>query len=98
MQAYSRTILKKGVKHMRKTPTDFAETRAQPPLSEAALLAQHLAQRGRCGARLKLTDAAIDTMVRRFLATHGTATQCPAAYALPSRQYHLDRDAGHDGR
>lgn len=83
---------------MRKTPTDFAATGAQPPLSEAALLSQHLTQRDRCGARLKLTNAAIETMVRSFLAAHGSATQCPAAYALPSCQYHLDRDAGHDGR
>jgi hypothetical protein len=83
---------------MRKTPTDFAASRAHPPLSEAALLSQHLTQRDRCGARLKLTDAAIETMVRGFLAAHGSATKCPAAYALPSRQYHLERDEDHDGR
>jgi hypothetical protein len=83
---------------MRKTPNDFAAAGAQPPLSEAALLSQHLAQRDRCGARLKLTDAAIEKMVRGFLAAHGSATMCPAAYAIPSCQYHIDRDAGHDGR
>lgn len=88
----------KGVKYMRKTPRDFAATDAQPPQSEAALHSQHVAQRNRCGARLKLTDAAIEEMVRGFLATHGSATKCPAAYAIPSGQYHLDRGPGHDGR
>jgi hypothetical protein len=83
---------------MRNTPNDFAATGAQPLLSEAALYGQHIAQRERCGARLKLTNAAIDTMVRRFLADHGSATKCPAAYAIPSRQYHLDWGVGHDRR
>lgn len=83
---------------MRKTPNDFAATGTRAPLSEEALHSQHLAQRDRCGARLRLTDAAIETMVRGFLAAHGSATKCPPAYAIPSYQYHLDRDAGHDGR
>jgi hypothetical protein len=88
----------KGVTHMHKMPNDFAATGAQPPLSEAALHSQHVAQRNRCEARLGLTNAAIEEMVRGFLAAHGSATKCPAAYALPSGQYHLDRGAGHDGR
>ena len=54
-----------------------------------ALHLRHFVHRQRCEARLKLSPADIENMVAGFLASHGSATACPTAYALPSRQYRL---------
>jgi hypothetical protein len=79
---------------MRKHQDEFAVS--QKPthlLSQAALEAQHVALRSRCEARLGLTNKAIEQMVGDYLASHGSATICPVAYATASRQYHLGRHA-----
>jgi hypothetical protein len=58
-------------------------------LPEHELYMQHLAQRQRGQTRLKLSAADIDKMVAQFVASHGSVTVCPPAYACTSRQYHL---------
>jgi hypothetical protein len=78
---------------MRKKLEEFAICRKPTQLSAAALEAEHRMLRDRCEARLGLTDAAIEKMVRDYLACRGSATLCPAAYATTSRQYHLGQDA-----
>ena len=76
---------------MRKKLDDFAVSRKPTHLSPAALEAQHMVLRNRCEARLGLTNAAIEKLVSDYLASHGSATLCPVAYATTSRQYHLGR-------
>ena len=76
---------------MHTTFDDGDTSRDQTRLSEEALQAQHLKQRYRCEARLGLSAAEIEKMVAEFLASHGSVTKCPTAYAMPSRQYRLRR-------
>ncbi len=56
---------------------------------EHELYLQHLAQRQRGQMRLKLTAADIDKMVAQFVASHGSVTVCPPAYACTSRPSNL---------
>jgi hypothetical protein len=76
---------------MRKKLDEFAASQKPAHLTVAVLEAHHRMQRDRCEARLGLSKAAIETMVREYLTSHRSATICPAAYATTSRQYHLGR-------
>ncbi len=78
---------------MPKKLDEFTVSLKPTHLSRSALETQHMALRNRCEARLGLTNAAIEKMVNAYLASHGSATICPAAYATVSRQYHLGRHA-----
>ena len=74
------------------TTFDDASTSRDPTrMSEESLQAQHVKQRYRCESRLGLSSAEIEKLVADFLASHGTATMCPTAYAMASRQYRLPR-------
>jgi hypothetical protein len=76
------------------TTFDDANTSRDPSrLSDESLQAQHVRQRCRCEARLGLSSAEIEKMVADFVASHGSVTRCPTAYAMPSRQYRLTRHA-----
>jgi hypothetical protein len=74
---------------MRTTSDDISSSFDPTRLSDEALQAQHVMLRDRCEARLRLSSAEIEKMVKDFLTSHGSATMCPTAYAMPSQQYRL---------
>jgi hypothetical protein len=74
---------------MRKKLGNPGSSADQPDLMETDLQTRHVAQRERCGARLGMTEDAIERMVNEFAKSHGGVTLCPPAYAATSRQYNL---------
>jgi hypothetical protein len=76
---------------MRTTEEDLFASFDPGQVSAEALHLRHFAHRQRCEARLKLSPADIEKMVAGFLSSHGSVTACPTAYALPSRQYRLQK-------
>jgi hypothetical protein len=74
---------------MRTSIEDITASLDPTRLADQALQVQHFMQRDRCVARLGLRPGEIEKMVSDFMASHGSATKCPTAYAMPSRQYRL---------
>lgn len=75
------TIMRTGLK-------GDSSVEANPP-PDHELYMDHLSQRQRGQMRLKLSAADVDKMVAQFVASHGSVTVCPPAYACKSRQYNL---------
>jgi len=74
---------------MRKKLDGTAVVEARSPRTEEDLLLLHIVQKDRCLARLGLNADTVAKMVDDFVASHGSVTLCPAAYALASPQYRL---------
>jgi hypothetical protein len=63
-------------------------TRLDVTASEEEQLHQgNVDDRQRCQARLGISEPAMNKMITDFLAARGSATVCPPAYAVLSRQY-----------
>lgn len=56
---------------------------------EEQLYQEHVDDQQRCLARLTISESTVDLMVSEFLASHGSVTVCPTAYAILSPQYRV---------
>jgi hypothetical protein len=65
-------------------------TRRDVASSEEEQLHQgNVDDRQRCRARMAIPESEMNRMIADFLAAHGSATVCPPAYAVLSRQYRV---------